>query len=291
MREAKAFLKKHLSSQMLEEVDLYTLNLENSSYLDDKLKKTYSDKLLSANSKKDKDKRVYILIELQVQDVKQIVSRTEEYNMRIRKQHMRAYNTTKFPAIINIIIYSGKKPYQGHNTILEAFDIPEISLKNLHNPLVVNLREKTIQQILQDNEASLFELLLKVGAEGGFYEVLENNKVVGELINKSSYKRQAILYIIDRDEHRPEEMLEKIHKLDPETKQEIMSGLQLQLQQTKQEGILLGMQKGKAEGKAEGMQLLAQKLLQGGYISQEVLSKLIGQGNSTTKKSTPAKKS
>jgi len=46
--------------------------------------------------------------------------------------------------------------------------------------------------------------------------------------------------MIDRDKHNPEEVLKKIHNLDPKLKQNIMSGLQRVIQESEKRGIQLG---------------------------------------------------
>ena len=110
------FLKSRLPPKILARIDLNTLKLENSSFVDEKLRKTHSDLVLSANINGKKG-YIYFLIELQMRKDDTIVLRLLEYNAQLMREYITKHKGDKLPSIINIVLYAGKTSYRGDRCI------------------------------------------------------------------------------------------------------------------------------------------------------------------------------
>ena len=70
------FLKARLDPYVLEALDLTTFKLENSSFIDEQLKKTYSDLVFSLKQKDQKEKcYLYFLVEHQTEHEDNMIMR------------------------------------------------------------------------------------------------------------------------------------------------------------------------------------------------------------------------
>ena len=186
------FLKNRLDPTILQQLDLNTLKLENSSFITPKLKKTYSDLVFSVSTKKTKA-YIYLLIEHQTSLDKHMILRLLEYNTQLMRQHTTQEKTTKLPTIINFVLYSGKEPYTGPKTLLEAFEDPELFTILLKKNLVIDLSKESDENILKDQKASLVEFALTYSKYKDFCKLLDKKPIFIKLINKSEYADSVVL--------------------------------------------------------------------------------------------------
>jgi len=256
------FLKSRLTPEILAKVDLSTAELENCSFVSEELRGTQSDIVYSVQIDGEKG-YIYTLIEHQSEPDGNQPLRLLGYNLQLWWQHSKQYKDEKYPAIINLVLYTGTKSYGGCKSIAEAFKDPQLFHKSLDTPFLINAKDESDSKILQDGEAALVELLLKQGKAREFRKFLEENPHIVALIYESSYAMGAILYIFGLDPHAPKKILEKLPKLDPQTKAKIMSGLQQMIQ--------LGEKRGRQEGKKEGIM----ELLKMGVITKEQAEKVL----------------
>ena len=281
------FLKSRLSSKVLKEIDLGTIALEGTTFIESDLKASYSDLVLSANVKGEKG-YIYTLVELQTQNDDTMALRLLEYNGRLMRKHGKAKKGKKLPTIINIVLYAGAKPYKGVKRLIDAFENPKLLIESLSSTFLIDLTQESETQIMQDGKAALAELVIRQGVIRDF-ENIKNSPSLIALINTSSYSIEVLYYIVNRDKHDPARILKEMTKLDSKLKQEVMSGLQRLLQEKEQRGIQLGEQRGMQLGKQRGIQLGEQRgresvlleLAKKGYISQAVANKILKEKSST----------
>jgi len=243
----KDFLKSRLTPEILAKVDLTTAKLENCSFVSEELRGTQSDIVYSVQIDGKKG-YIYTLIEHQSEvDGKQPM-RLLGYNVQLWCQHIKQHGSDKYPAIINLVLYTGTKVYKGATSIAEAFDDPQLFYKSLGTPFLINVKDESDSKILKDGKATLLEFLLRQGKARKFRKFLKENPHIVALIRESLYVVEVMLYIFARDNSTPKEMLKKVPNLDEETKDRIMSGLEQMIQQGRQEGVQLGERKGRQEG-------------------------------------------
>jgi len=268
------FLRSRLTPEILVKVDLSTAKLENCSFVSEELKGTQSDIVYSVQIGGKKG-YIYTLIEHQSELDDNQSLRLLEYNIQLWRQHKKQHEGDKYPAIINLVLYTGTKSYSGDISIAEAFDDPQLFYKSLGAPFLVNVRDESDSKILQDGKAALVELLLRQGKAREFRKYLEENSHIVTLIYESFYTVEAILYISQRDPRTPKEILQKLPKLDPQTKAEIMSGLEQMIQQGRQEGRQEGMQEGIQLGEKRGRKEGIMELLRVKAITKEQAEKVL----------------
>ena len=283
-------LKNRLKPEVLASLDLNTLQLENSSFISTKLKKTYSDLVFSVHSQKAKS-YIYILIEHQTQEDKHMMLRLLEYNLALMRQHVANRASSKLPVIINFVLYSGKKPYTGPKSLLEAFEDPVLFTALLQRKLVIALNQESDESLLKDQKAALAEFALAYSTYRDFCKLLDKKPFLIKLVLKSEYADGVILYMLNHEKHKAQKLLQKLDNLSVEKQENIMNALsrikQEGIRLGKQEGIKLGEQRGEQRGKQEGIKLGKQegiklgehntllKLVKKGLISKEVADQLL----------------
>src|SRR6056297_1504040 len=103
------FLKKHISKDLLKRIDLDTLRLENTTYVDKKLSKHYSDLVFSVQlfGSGNQFARIYLLFEHKSSPDPltgvQILKYMALQWLELQEQHMLVDG--KLPPIIPIVIY------------------------------------------------------------------------------------------------------------------------------------------------------------------------------------------
>jgi len=233
-KATKDFLTSTLNTALLKRINLDTLQLENSSFISEELSKIYSDLIFSMQIDQKKS-YIYCLIEFQMEVDENMVMRLWEYNTSLMRQHINQGNK-ELPVIINIVLYAGKNPYTGHKRMIDGFSNPDLVDGMLRDEFVIDLNTKSSKHILKDGSVALAELITRIQHKRDFYTFLEETEIdIGALINESPYGASAVYYMMERDAHKPEHVLNKIRNLDPGIKQNIMSGLSQMLQEKEQQ--------------------------------------------------------
>jgi len=248
------FLKSRLTPEILAKVDLSTAKLENCSFIAEEMIGTQSDIVYSVQINNRKG-YIYTLIEHQSESDDDQPLRLLGYNLQLWWQHSKQYKGEKYSAIINLVLYTGDKPYDGAPSIAEAFEDPQLFYKSLGTPFLIDIRDESDNKILKDGKAALAEFLLRQGKIREFCKFLEENPHIVALLYKSSYIMGALLYMFARDNHPPKEVLKRLPNLDSKTKHKLMSGLQRMMSQSMQEGMQEGIQKGMQKGEEKGILL------------------------------------
>jgi len=267
------FLKSRLTPEILAKVDLSTAKLENCSFISEELKGTQSDIVYSVQIDGKKG-YIYTLIEHQSEEDSKQPIRILGYNVQLWCQHAKQYKNDKYPAIINLVLYTGTEVYKGATSIAEAFEDPQLFYKSLGTPFLINIKDESDDKILQDGKAALLEFLLRQGKTRKFRKFLEENPHVVALIHKSSYVIESILYIWARDDGTPKDILKEVPNLDDETKAKIMSGLQRMMSQSEERGKKRGIQLGEKRGERKGIEKERQqtilKLTKAGFDKKKI---------------------
>ena len=110
LRVAKDFFEHHLPATIIQEVNLSSLQLQNSSFIDTNLRESVVDVLYAVNFN-DEPGYLYVVVEHQRKPQKLMAHRVLNYMLRIVDHHINTHNTTILPIVYPIVFYNGSKPY------------------------------------------------------------------------------------------------------------------------------------------------------------------------------------
>ena len=183
-----------------------------------------------------------------------------EYTIRLIAQHLKKNPTCEgYPAVIPLVCFAGEDPYNGPKSISEAFQDPEMFIQTLRSTFLTNINTEEEKETLKDKSAALASMLLKHAKIRDFCQLFENKTFI-RLLQTSPYQTEALVYIVSQDQHKPDQVLEKIAILGEDKKHKIMSYVLRQMKQVRSEGI----QQGRYEGaKTEQFKIAKQMLVKG----------------------------
>lgn len=152
----KHFLKKHLSQDVLKYMDLDSLCLENVSYVDDKLKKHFSDLVFSVNigDQEFPAAKIYFLFEHKSYPDTLVGMQILRY-MALQWKEMYdqgKISDRKLPPIIPIVIYQGRGSWKVRASFQDLVEMPSESFKDFIPDFsfaffnVRNIDEKKVQE-------------------------------------------------------------------------------------------------------------------------------------------------
>ena len=251
------FLKARLEPQLLEQIDISTLELVNASFISLEMKEFRSDVIYSAQIGGSLG-YIHFLVEQQTKPKKDMVLRLLEYDVQLMRQAFKQ-GVEKLPVVVNFVLYTGADKYTYERSVIDAFKDRAAVLQMLDHNFLIELRAEDRETIERDGKAALVEFVLRESHTKDFCKFLASNKFVVHLMNQSSYAEQAFMWIFAKDPHEPKEVLQNVAKLDPNIKDRIMTQLQKIEERGRQEGIRLGEQRGKQEGRQETIQKLVGK--------------------------------
>lgn len=162
LRVAKSMVKNYLPSKLSKHFILDTLQLCNSSFIDQKYKHTQSDLLYSIDTINGNKGYVYLLWEHQSVFDKNMPLRILNYTCRIMEQHVNQGH--KFlPLVVPILVYHGNtSPYPGSTDLLDAFADKELAQEFLFKPFhLLDLTVIKDKKLVQDIWTALPNMLLK----------------------------------------------------------------------------------------------------------------------------------
>ena len=237
------FLLTNVPQQILKKLDLSSLELQDSSFVDSKFKAYSSDVLVKVNSA-EQDGYVYFLVEHQSTSDSFIIVRLLQYMANIVNYDMNRQlsvdpdrSKLKVPAIYPLVLYSGKEKYKWPKSFsIEVDGLPLLDL----SASLIELQECSLEELLKSKKAALVQFLLKESWKKDFCKVLKENPQLADLINNSSYAKDALLYLIDQHKRGAKEIINALENLNKKIKDKIMSGLH----RIEQRGIKIGEQRG-----------------------------------------------
>ena len=252
------FLKARLEPELLAKIDLSTLELVNSDFILSNMGTLKSDVIYKAQIAGSLG-FIRFLCEHQTDQEDDHALRLLEYDVQLMRQAFKG-GAKKLPIIINFVVYTGADPYRYERNIMDAFESKEAVLQMLEHNFLIELRSEDQATIDKDGKAALVEYVLRESHTKDFCKELEHKRHIVHLINRSTYGETALMWIINHDHHKPEEVLKKLRNLDPEIKGNIMT----QLQRIEHRGIQIGEQRGiqigEQKGREEERTLLSKEL-------------------------------
>lgn len=107
---AREFLAHYLPVKVKKKVDLHSITIEKESYVEHKLRRSFSDLVYSVSTKDNEKAFLYILIEAEVKPNYWISLKLWQYMLRLCERHKKK-DKTKLPLIIPLLLYHGSKRF------------------------------------------------------------------------------------------------------------------------------------------------------------------------------------
>lgn len=294
---AREFFEQNLPADIKAVIDFASIQLQNESHIDDKLKLQVTDLLYYAEFS-GKPGYIYVLVEHQANPHKLMAFRLIKYMIAIMEDHLKKTGDDILPVIYPCIFYTGNRKYNYSTDIFDLFggnkelarsillqpyqliDLSKISDEKLKEFLRYGVMARTMKHIYEkDFLVFLRDMIGDLKAVEGFGEMDYIYTVLSYIVQAGEIRdQQEFIKIVETG-------LTKINRGDIMTlaDQFRQEGKQEGKQEGRQEGILLGLEKGiekgiekgKLEGKAEALKTFALNLFgQGMTIAQ--IAKLTG---------------
>ena len=106
----REFFEANLPPNLLEKVDLDSIQIEKDSFISDRLRLEVADMLFKATVEGE-EAYFYTLLEHQSTSDKLLPFRMLKYAIAITEYHMEVYKTQRFPVIYPMVLYTGGTPY------------------------------------------------------------------------------------------------------------------------------------------------------------------------------------
>jgi len=285
---AKEFLNQHLPVNVKNHVNMETLKLENSSFIEEDLKKSLSDVLFSAEIS-GKTGYLYILLENQSTHDPLIAFRLLRYMVNILIAHTEKHgNNKKFPLIYPLVFSSAEGKFKHARNIWDLFSKPKLMKEFWLNDFqMVELSEVSDEDLRKRNLAGAFQYFMKHAREKELLKIIDNGadyfRILAKRDDGEDKIKSIVIYILTKfkknDIMKAKELIKSI--IGSEQGERIMgSAAESFYNEGKTEGILTG----KIEGKVETTYAIAKNLLNTGVeisliakatgLSQEQILKL-----------------
>ncbi|WP_341757026.1 MULTISPECIES: Rpn family recombination-promoting nuclease/putative transposase [unclassified Candidatus Tisiphia] len=262
---AQEFLEYYLPKDFQEKIDLSKIKVEKESYIEESLRRKYSDIVYSVKTKNDDTAFIYVLLDHQSTSDYWMALRLYKYALLLCERHKK--NEDKLPLICPIIMYNGVEEYNVPKNLWDLFTNPEQAKKLMTEDYqLVDLQSMSDDEIVRKKHLGMMEYLMKHIHMRDMIKLWEQflEKFKLEILvdkeNGYIYLRSFLWYTDAKlPEDRQSELEQLLTKyLSEEEKGSIMRTV---AQKYIEEGTQYGIQIGKAEGKAEAMKAVARTML------------------------------
>jgi predicted transposase/invertase (TIGR01784 family) len=244
------FLEKHLPEALRERCDFNTLDLCSGSFVETNLRHQYSDMLYSIKTHEGKG-YIYFLVEHQSSPDRFMAFRLLRYSLAVIQQHLDKGHKT-IPLIVPLLFYHGRQsPYPYSNNWLDCFAEPELAGKIYNDSFpLVDITVVPDKEIMTHGAVAALELVQKHIRHKAMIELVED---LAEILNRwplSAELFKSLMIYISQDGNSPDvgEFIDKLARLAPRYREDVMTIAQ----QLKEIGITEGHLQGKKQGMMEG---------------------------------------
>lgn len=172
---AREFLEEYLPAHLQSMLDLNKITVEKESYIEDDLKKKFSDIVYSVGMKRnDQDEKqewqehskafVYVALKQQSKPDYWMALRLWKYILLLCERHKQKQKTknNKLPLVVPIVFYNGKEKYTSPQSLWQLFDNPDMARQLMGNEYkLVDLQSKTDEEIKRQKHIGLMGFFLK----------------------------------------------------------------------------------------------------------------------------------
>lgn len=260
VRVAKDLLTHYLPENFKKLIDLESLKIQKSSFIDEKLKASESDILYQVDLLQSPEEKAYIyfLIEHQSKADRWMPFRLLKYSCQFADQYLKQHPEQKeLPLVYPLVFYNGKEAYPYSMDIFDLFGkqkslAKEVFLSPFH---LIDLNLISDEEIRRHKWSGLMEIVMKHIHKRDFETMFENaGKVfIGMLVHEKraeNYIISMVTYAIYQGDIQDiDTLLQKIHpyiSTNPTVEREIMTGAEQLIQRGLRQGMQQGMQQGQA---------------------------------------------
>lgn len=273
---AKDFLNNYLPQNIMNIIDIDTLEPQKDSFINEELKEEFSDLLFRVNIN-NKDGYLYFLFEHKSYTSKDVSFQLLKYMIEIWEAKMKKEGINELPIVIPMIIYHGQNKWNTKTTLGEMIDgydeLPEDIKEYIPNYkyLLYDISRFKDEEIKGKAQLKIMltiyrDIFTKYGKDLD-ESILRSVEFLTELEDKQTgieYFETLMRYVFsartDMTEADAHEMIEKIGKTYPEGSEAIMTLAEKFIEKGKEEGIKEGLQKGETKALAKtAIRLLTRK--------------------------------
>jgi predicted transposase YdaD len=125
---ARDFVASYLPAPIVAGMDLGTLEPTKDSFIDDELRRHFSDLLFRVRLKTGRGGFVYLLFEHKAQPELMVGFQLLRYSVRIWEQYGEGAPSRTLPPHVSVVLYHGRRPWQVSPHFRSLFDAPEVLL-------------------------------------------------------------------------------------------------------------------------------------------------------------------
>jgi predicted transposase/invertase (TIGR01784 family) len=254
---ANQFMQTHLPSQVLEIVDLQTLQMQADSFVKKNLKKQVSDVLFSCQTKQGAA-YIYVLCEHQSKPDYWMSFRMLKYMIAIFNRHRKNFPKEKhLPLVVPLVFYNGQQKYDAPINFSQLFERPELASKFLGDYKLIDISQSDDDQLKKAKWLGAMEFFMKHAFERDLIKQLsEFTPILQEIVqceNGLEFFESILWYNISKVEKDQSTILENTMRNIIANHSKAAAPLGSLVQSWFDDGKAEGIGIGKAEGKAEGI--------------------------------------
>ena len=261
-RENMIDLLTQLLPEVAEKIDIESLELDNTSYVNENLKNLYSDIVYNCKNTEDKQTKIALLFEHKSYTVSYPRLQLADYMFSIYRHNVN--NKEPLTLVIPIIFYHGETPWK-YRTFTSYFEYSDISF-NQYIPdfkyHVIDLTQYSDENILSLKMSFLVNSLIafkhkndseyiKKQPERVFYRL----DFYANADRTQMYIRALVVYIMASTKLKVEDMEQIVNTLPKEDNQRVKTTLENFIDKGRMEGIEIGEERGIEIGKKSGKEL------------------------------------
>ena len=157
---AQEFLEYYLPSNFKDQLDLSNIKVEKESYIEESLRRKYSDIVYAVRTKNKESAFIYILLDHQSTSDYWMALRLWKYTLLLCERHKK--NNDKLPLIYPMIMYNGVEEYSAPRNIWELFTDPMQAKEFMVSDYqLVDLQSMSDDEIVQQNHLGMMSYVMK----------------------------------------------------------------------------------------------------------------------------------
>lgn len=248
---AEHFVKRYMSAEILQLIQLNTLELQHITFIEDDFKSSASDVVFRVDTVKEEKAYLYFLIEHQRKAERFMSFRLLKYSVRLMDLHQKKYKTKYLPLVAPFVIYNGESKFPYSMDVFDLFNesVREEARKVLFNSYpLLDLSQYDTAEVNDDPWISSLLNALKYAASKKISPKALVEHLNVSLVNLATggqllYIEGIIRYI---NEVQPLEARDELWEELQETLQPILGGKYMLsiADSLRQEGMQQGIQQG-----------------------------------------------
>mgnify|MGYP003321209020 FL=1 len=260
---ATEFLDAYLPDNIKNILDLSTILIEKESYIEEDLKRRFSDIVYSIKHKDNPKETafVYALAEHQSTPDYWIALRLFKYMLLLCERHKKKKD--KLPLVVPLVLYNGKTEYTAPKSFWELFNNPDMAKSIMSdNYQLIDLQSMSDDEIKSKPHLGMFNFFMKHIYQKNMLELWQQfltEFTQSILIDKEQgyiYIKKLLWYTSSKVETEKTDELNKLilsHLPDDEGENIMRTIADHYIDEGLEKGMVLGIEKGKAEGEAQGI--------------------------------------